>query len=78
MKIQQIRDMEAELAIRKLFLEQAVKEAEQLKKTKETRELTAKERKRGEELLDLCEDHKDWINSHAKIIKNFYRPAMVC
>ena len=73
---EEIHAMEREMSTRKVFLEASVKEAEELKETSKTRKLTAKERRRGEELLDISRKHRDWIQSHSKIIQDYYRPAV--
>lgn len=57
-----IEDLQVEMKARKDSLEKLVEKLESVGLTEDERE--------------LAHEHVKWINSHAKEIKDFYRPAM--
>jgi hypothetical protein len=72
---ERIHNLEREMETRKIFLQAAVDEIEDLKSVSEERKLSKKEIVRGEELLVIARNHTRWIESHKGEIQNFYRPA---
>jgi DNA-binding protein H-NS len=73
-----IHTLENEMETRKIFLQAAIDEIEELQEEfSSANKLSAKDQKRLLDLTKRADEHKKWINAHKAEIKNYYKPAMV-